>query len=521
MENRPRILQSLAVHWPAILILLVLTGLLSFFYLSNQDAGETWSLSYLPLDDNWIHLVYARSLAQDGWFFYNPGVAEAGMSSPLWVILLALVMKLGGGPVFASKFLSILFGVAFAFMVYLLAQSFKLPRWVAIVAAALTLLEPNMSYSMVSGMEVTLTGFTLAAALWAANERRYLSTGIFIGLMVISRGELALVGILLGLVLLLELYLKRESMELVTTEEVLMGLKVYGPALLMGGSWAIYNYLINGHFLPNTYYVKHYYGLGFLNLENLVAIWKGFFQPTSMMGGFLGIICLVLWVLGVIYLGRKKNYIAILTAVIPLVIVYSLSINLKLSPAPWNFFARRYLDFLLPLIALMVVSGFLWLWEKVQDLKRKEIRLLFALLLVGTTGYYLFQALPRTMELANEYSWNCRNITEVDVAMGAVINDQLPGDAVIAVTDAGAMRYFGNRVTIDLLGLNNHQNIGLRLEDILARDKPDYVALFRNPIFDEWAYLEEMWSLSAERNTILGGAELVLYKVDKAALPVQ
>jgi hypothetical protein len=293
---------------------------------------------------------------------------------------------------------------------------------------------------------------------------------------------------------------------------------VYGPALLMGGSWAIYNFLINGHFLPNTYYVKHYYGLGYFNWENLLAIWKGFFQETAIMGGFLGYLILVLWLLGGIYFSRKKNYVGTLIASVPLIIVYSLSINLKLNDAPWNFFARRYLDFLLPLISLMAAAGFVWLWEKVQKMQRKEIRLMFMLLLVGTIGFYGCRALPLTIKLANEYSWNCRNITEVDVAMGLLIDELLPQDAVIAVTDAGAMRYFGNRTTIDLLGLNDHRNIGIRLEDLLARDRPDYVVLFQNPIFDEWDYLTETWRFSAEHNTILGGSELILYQVDKNAL---
>ena len=236
------------------------------------------------------------------------------------------------------------------------------------------------------------------------------------------------------------------------------------------------------------------------------------------MGGLLGLFILILWVMGAIALSRKKNLVGILISITPLIIVYSLSINLKLYDAPWNFFTRRYLDFLLPIITLLAIAGFCWLWEKVQMLKRKELRLLFVLLLAGTIGFYAFQAAPLSIKLADEYSWNCRNIAEVDVAMGQLINELLPEDAVIAVTDAGAMRYFGNRITIDLLGLNDHRNIGIPIEDILQRDMPDYVALFQNPIFDEWEFLTETWRFTAERNTILGGRELILYQVDKAAL---
>ena len=41
--------------------------------------------------------------------------------------------------------------------------------------------------------------------------------------------------------------------------------------------------------------------------------------------------------------------------------------------------------------------------------------------------------------------------------LGRWVAATLPKDEVIAVNDAGALRYFGNRTTIDLLGLNNHR----------------------------------------------------------------
>ncbi len=40
------------------------------------------------LDDAWIHMVYGRSLASEGVLAYNPGVASAGATSPLWALVL-------------------------------------------------------------------------------------------------------------------------------------------------------------------------------------------------------------------------------------------------------------------------------------------------------------------------------------------------------------------------------------------------------------------------------------------------
>src|SRR5216683_1370007 len=43
-----------------------------------------------PLDDAWIHAVYAREFARSGMLAYNPGVPATGETSPLWAMVLAL-----------------------------------------------------------------------------------------------------------------------------------------------------------------------------------------------------------------------------------------------------------------------------------------------------------------------------------------------------------------------------------------------------------------------------------------------
>ena len=49
-----------------------------------------------PLDDAWIHAVYARELAQSGALAYNPGVPATGETSPLWAIVLAMPHAIAG-----------------------------------------------------------------------------------------------------------------------------------------------------------------------------------------------------------------------------------------------------------------------------------------------------------------------------------------------------------------------------------------------------------------------------------------
>ena len=51
-----------------------------------------------PLDDSWIHLTYARNLAQYGEWAFQPGKPSAGSTAPLWTFLLAIGFLLKLGP---------------------------------------------------------------------------------------------------------------------------------------------------------------------------------------------------------------------------------------------------------------------------------------------------------------------------------------------------------------------------------------------------------------------------------------
>src|SRR5512138_3978300 len=43
-----------------------------------------------PLDDAWIHLTYARNLAEHGEWAFRLGERSAGSTSPLWTVLLSV-----------------------------------------------------------------------------------------------------------------------------------------------------------------------------------------------------------------------------------------------------------------------------------------------------------------------------------------------------------------------------------------------------------------------------------------------
>ena len=63
----------------------------SFLLRTRRASRACSACEAFPLDDSWIHLQFARNLAEGRGFSYNPGVPVSGSTAPLWTL------ALGGG----------------------------------------------------------------------------------------------------------------------------------------------------------------------------------------------------------------------------------------------------------------------------------------------------------------------------------------------------------------------------------------------------------------------------------------
>src|SRR5262249_45029947 len=60
-----------------------------------------------PLDDSWVHLQFARNIAEGAGFSYNPGVPVAGSTAPLWTLLLGVAFALFGASIVLVKVIGV------------------------------------------------------------------------------------------------------------------------------------------------------------------------------------------------------------------------------------------------------------------------------------------------------------------------------------------------------------------------------------------------------------------------------
>src|SRR5437016_11883071 len=108
-------------------LLVVLAALLSLaLYLVRERiiAGA----SGFPLDDSWIHLHFARNIAEGEGFSYNPGRPVAGSTAPLWTVLLAAACVLFGASAGVAKAVGVAVTVGAALVVRRAALAWNASR---------------------------------------------------------------------------------------------------------------------------------------------------------------------------------------------------------------------------------------------------------------------------------------------------------------------------------------------------------------------------------------------------------
>jgi len=479
------VLRTRGRRWPTWVLLAAVHTVIAVFFLSGRSPGTDAACTGLPLDDGWIHLVYGRSVAQSGLPYYNAHELEAGFTSPAWVIVCAVAHWLAALPgldaVLALKILGTLIAIAMTWGVCELARICCESRVGALLAGLLSALTPALAFSQVSGMEVCLAaGFGLwAVCAW--HGRRYLTVGVLLALAFWTRPEMLL---LCGLVFIA---LFRRWLDTFSRDDLRALLKAVLPTLVLGVLWSGYCLAVTGRILPNTFYAKFTSGhpQGLLTVVR-EAVWT--LPVNFMMAG------VVLYVLGVVQVIRRPTPVRWVTLFFPWCFITAIAVSRYLPPGSGKFYYwLRYVVPALPFLYPIIAAGWRLLWPlatgspgdqavgaegrlsaDAQD-QRTPSRSLASLALWSRRGLATALAVlclvAHPWELrraAEQYAWNCQNINEVQVDIGRWVAEHTPEDAAIVVNDAGALRYFGQRRTIDLMGLNRHA---------LAHDRGRFLAI--------------------------------------------
>lgn len=411
-----------------------------------------------PVDDAWIHAVYARSLAQSGHLAYNPGTPATGETSPLWAGVLALPHLLApatAAAVLLTKVLGLALHVATALVLRVVLERAAGARWLAVAGAALVAVHPDLLAAAVSGMEVplaTLISALLVADAQAARWRRYALWSL---LAPLARPEIGLFALLLPV----GLHVGRSRVAV--RQGVVAGLGGVGASWLGLG---LRNQMVSGHPLPATFYAKVTRGTptgnrsvahDFANLLGHLTLFDSIWLIVGMLG-------LALW-----SLRRGQRVPGLLWGLGLLFCVVSCALIPPLDPNA--FYHQRYvvpaLPFLIAPLPLLLANPLATWQARWRD---QALRVVVAGLVVWT----LVAGWPRYLRLDND----ARNIDDVQVRLGQALAHADP-QSTVWVTDAGATRFFGAPMVVDLMGLNSPELLEPDAQTWLDSHPPQHMAL--------------------------------------------
>lgn len=417
-----------------------------------------------PLDDAWIHAVYARSLATTGRLAYNPGELSAGESAPLWALVLAIPHRLLGDAraiVVGTKLLGLALHAATATLSGLLvartcaARAPRLATLAGFGAWLLVLVQPDLLAAAVSGMEIPLATALLLAGLLFARDERWRPAAVLAGLAYLARPETAVAWV--GVVAARAIRGRRPA----------EAAPLVGPAVA-ALVYAAYCLAVTGRPLPPTFYVKAGFGLGpeaalVAGLRTTLGLFAGVGRAVVLVpfAGLAG------WSLRRGGDGGPLAVGALLFVVVVSVLTPSFDVG--------AFYHQRYF---LPALPLVVVGLAATLVEALAPLADRAPLALasIALALLADMG----AALPaRLAHLAND----AHNVDDVQVLEGIALSTAEPGATVWAV-DAGGIRYFGRAYVVDMIGLNTPAVLDPK-SDYTLRHPPTHVV-----VVPSWSQLD-------------------------------
>lgn len=422
-------------------------------------AGIAWaawigfSTEGFPIDDAWIHLVYARNLIEHGVFGYNPAEWENGSTAPLWVFIIALFQWAGLGAVTAAKVAGVLGLALLAAGGYRLCTG--LAGWKAgALAAFLLAWDPWLGVLSVFGMEPVAA---MAAVVWAIaclQERHWWRAGMLMMCAALLRPELGIFGVLAIPVVVHQVSPGQRRAAL---------LRLLLPPAAAAALWILYGLVVTGYPLPNTFLLK-VVPLQLRATDQWLAFYRiyGSWHPAvSVLGlGFLLAGIRVAW--------QRSPALSWLLLVAPALLcafVFScVFLGDELGQAAHampNAYFARYALLLRASFLLLMALGLWQILEWARVVSQAALRIfLAAACLAMLLPWQFFRP-----EINGYYSTHCQEINHFQGRMAEWINAHVPDDAVIGVSDAGVLRY-KTRVArvIDLVGLNSADVLRERMQ---------------------------------------------------------
>ena len=388
-----------------------------------------------PLDDSWIHMVFARCLWEHGMFCYNPGIPSTGDSSPLWAISISGIFgalhHFGTYAFIAGiDFFNSLIFLGLVIVCWRITYVLTENRFAANTVAGLLLANLLLLYFVLAGMEVYLAPLLMGISVLGFVQKRLWQAGIFLALACCVRAEFAMAGFIFVAYALYDYRGQWRNIFLAL-------LKLTLPSILLGGVWMAYNYHVTHHILPAPVYFKDSFGKGSLcNRFDCVFIpMMQLFSPLMIFS----------WPLLTAYFFKSKLTPNRPFLEIPLMLGLSFALfnTFIVGLDGYSFYLLRYL---IPAIPFLVIGLVIAVWIAKQAYSFR--RIYYFLFGIAVVNFISVAHVPYAGFRSYDY------INTIDIKAAEWIKAHVPANANVAISDAGAIRYLAPQFMIDTAGLN-------------------------------------------------------------------
>jgi len=467
-------------HYPLV-TLFILIGLISTFLIFYYPR----IYNVFPLDDTYIHLVYAKNLAQGLGFSFNSGEPSIGTTSPLWVIFLAFFFYLGLDIYSAAISFSLTLFLCSGLLVGLITKDLlsdipceeeKMVYSLPLFSASLYLLNGNIHWYLFSGMETLLFHFFSLLSIYL--YRHYglsVKTGLSLGLLLLTR---ITEGTLIVAIVIVDLFRGRKGYS-----GYLATVVVYLPYLIS-------TYLVTGNFIPTT------------ALGKTITWVDGQFRPVRTASFLLAclkylffynpqiflLLVLILLVFGsqVWVFFRKRGGLKIRQGVRESYLLWVIILWGIFHVGIYAFTFRtlahhlRYLSGVFPVIILLSAFSLAECAKKWGFLRRWLLSpFMIAVLIITFFNLHFWKEV---------YKGNIEHIQNVYIKAAEWIKGNTSPSDRIAGFDIGIVKYISNREIIDLGGLVNpevYPYLAIHdCGDYLWQKKVNYILYSRFPDCD-------------------------------------
>lgn len=388
------------------------------------------------VDDAFIHLTFARNIAEGKGFAFNPGVPTYGVTAPLWTLLLALFSIPFVPSQFMVKLLSVAFGVLTIPAFRSLAKTIGITDRSAVIAAIIWAVNVWLVRWSASGMEAPLALLLLILAFEAQIRKRFVA-GIWLGLAILCRPEAAVIGVIF-------------SLDRWRTDGIKDALRLIGIIAAVVLPWQIYALTVFGTVIPNPAQVKAGFGLPALSDFLL-----GLKRTSLIVGGAHGIEILLLLVIALSGTRRRLSFSDHDVRISALLIVWMVFPAIVYL-AQGVFITSRYLLIGLPPIILLLFLLLDGLEERGRFLLWRRGKYILCTLLIILQ---LFLTWRVTLPHVTAFKPTIEALTRI----AETLRDETLSGSTVAVGDVGVLGFYSGRYIVDLEGLVTHEMIPYRV----------------------------------------------------------